>query len=199
MIKFDGVTIIGWIFLQKATSPELSQASIFDSQVEGADDQLCVLLILRPGLLSSPRTATVGRRLSFRLGRCQGHRGKGCHPWVGWLAVAKSRVAFCSLCKRIGCPPSSPILVIFPWSHMEETSQNHCLASDEAMRRNFFSFCCSSRIANAVPVTLYSRLSHNYYWDCCSQFLTNFWGFFKFSKKLDLWIFLGFPGSKNML
>ena len=91
MIKFDGVTIIGWIFLQKATSPELSQASIFDSQVEGADDQLCVLLILRPGLLSSPRTATVGRRLSFRLGRCQGHRGKG---WVTGSCQKQSSILF---------------------------------------------------------------------------------------------------------
>ena len=71
----------GWIFLDKTTSPELSQATLLDSQVEGADDQLCVLLILR--LFSSPRTATVGRRLSFMLGRCQGHRGKGLSTLTG--------------------------------------------------------------------------------------------------------------------
>ena len=73
----------GWIFLHKTTSPELSQATLFDSQVEGADDQLGVLLILRLGLFSSPRTATVGRRLSFMLGRCQGHRGKGLSTLTG--------------------------------------------------------------------------------------------------------------------
>ena len=65
--------------------PSSRQCTDTMSKIEAWRDWQCQFQELR---LPGAGAATVGRRLSLWLGGCQGHRGKGRSPLIGWLAVS---------------------------------------------------------------------------------------------------------------
>ena len=65
--------------------PSSQQRTKTISEIESWRDYQCQFQELR---LPGAGPATVGRRLSLWLGGCQGHRGKGRDPQIGWLAVS---------------------------------------------------------------------------------------------------------------
>ena len=114
--------------------PSSQQRTKTISEIESWRDYQCQFQELR---LPGAGPATVGRRLSLWLGGCQGHRGKGRHPLIGWLAVSMRDFGVIYLAQglhqwiigfdiahwHIRCPASTQILFIFPRSQIEETPQ----------------------------------------------------------------------------
>ena len=114
--------------------PSSRQCTDTMSKIESWGDWQCQFQELR---LPGAGAATVGRRLSLWLGGCQGHRGKGRNPRIGWLAVSMRDFGAIYLAQRLHqwiigfyiahrhiiCPTSTQILFIFPRSQIEETPQ----------------------------------------------------------------------------
>ena len=114
--------------------PSSQQRTKTISEIESWRDYQCQFQELR---LPGAGPATVGRRLSLWLGGCQGHRGKGRNPQIGWLAVSMRDFGVIYLDQRlpkwiigfyiahwhIRCPASTQILLIFPRSQIDETPQ----------------------------------------------------------------------------
>ena len=129
------LTISGNLFVTRDANqihPSSQQCTDTMSKIESWRDCQCQFQELR---LPGAGAATVGRRLSLWLGGCQGHRGKGRDPQIGWLAVSMRDfgviyhdqrlhqwiIGFYIATWHITCPASTQILFIFPRSQIEET------------------------------------------------------------------------------